>query len=132
MPPSSTRRGCSACPWPRSPTLPKYLLAISGAGAGSPSIGWWPDMPPSGLDPARQGTCGADPSGSPPAARTARLSGPWSRTDIPQPRQEGGNPTLPDEGDTMMTDTQLLLSVEEGGDPPPAARRRPHPPARRG
>jgi excisionase family DNA binding protein len=39
-----------------------------------------------------------------------------SGTDIPQPRQEGGRTTLPDEGDTMQMDTQLLLSVEEAAD----------------
>jgi excisionase family DNA binding protein len=43
---------------------------------------------------------------------------PLPRTDAlePLPLNEGGNPTLPDEGDTMMTDSQLLLSVEEAAD----------------
>src|SRR5450759_3805373 len=106
MPPSSTRRECSACPWPRSPTLPECLLAIFGGGGGTPSIGWWPDVHPNALEPIRPGTSGAEPSGSPAATQAARLSGPWSRTDTPQPRQEGGSTTLPDEGDTVQMDNQ--------------------------
>src|ERR1035437_263042 len=118
MPPSSTRRGCSACPWPRSPTLPECLLAISGGGGGTPSTGWWPDVGPRELEPNRPGTSRADPSGSPAGARRARLSGPWARADTPesQSRTEGGSTNLPDEGDTVQMDNQLLLSVEEAAD----------------
>lgn len=64
------------------------------------------------LEPNRPGTSRTDPSGLPAATQAARLSGPWSRTDTPRPRQEGGSTTLPDEEDTMQMDTQLLLSVE--------------------
>jgi len=70
------------------------------------------------LEPNRPGTSRADPTGSPAGTRTARLSGPWSRTGTPvsQSRTEGGSTTLPDEGDTKQMDTQLLLSVEEVAD----------------
>jgi excisionase family DNA binding protein len=70
-------------------------------------------MRPNGLEPIRPGTSRTDPSGLPAATQAARLSGPWSRTDTPRPRQAGGSTTLPDEEDTMQVDTQLLLSVEE-------------------
>ena len=73
-------------------------------------------MRPNGLEPIRPGTSRADPSGLPAATQAAPLSGPWSRTDTPRPRQEGGSTTLPDEEDTMQMDTQLLLSVEEAAD----------------
>ena len=68
------------------------------------------------LEPNRPGTSRADPTGSPAGTQAARLSGPWSRTDTPRPRQEGGSTTLPDEEDTMQMDTQLLLSVEAAAD----------------
>src|ERR1017187_8823937 len=80
MPPSSTRRGCSACPWPRSPTLPECLLAIFGGGGGTPSTGWWPDVGPRELEPNRPGTSGADPSGSPAAAGEALKT--WANGEI--------------------------------------------------
>jgi excisionase family DNA binding protein len=75
-------------------------------------------MHPSGLDPARQGTSKEDASGSISGEYASRLIEPLPRTDAlqPLPLNEGGNPTLPDEGDTMMTDSQLLLSVEEAAE----------------
>ena len=70
------------------------------------------------LEPNRPCTSRADPTGPPAGTRTARLSGPWSRTGTPesQSRTEGGNTTLLDEGDTEKIETQLLLSVEEAAD----------------
>ena len=70
---------------------------IFGARAGTPSTGWWPDVLPNAVEPIRPGTSRADPSGRPVGARSAQLNGPWSRTHIPQPRQEVGRSTLPDD-----------------------------------
>jgi hypothetical protein len=110
------RQDRTAC---RSTSSLQCPLLPCDANVALPSTGWWPDVRSSELDPARQGTSKEDASRSLSGEYASRLIEPLSRTGALQPisLNEGGNPTLPDEGDTkMMMDYQLLLSVEEAAE----------------
>jgi hypothetical protein len=91
----------------------------AGLDALPASIGWWPDMGPRELEPNRPGTSRADPSGSPAGDRTSRLSGPWSRTDVPesQSRQESGRTTLPDDTETGHDSAGKKIPPRPGATP---------------
>src|SRR5665213_620193 len=119
MAPRSTRLDRTACCSTSSTSSLECPLPPCDTNVALPSTGWWPDVHSSGLDPARQGTGKEDASRSLSGECTSRLIEPLSRTGALQPisLSEGGNPTLPNEGDTkMMLDTQLLLSVEEAAE----------------